>query len=179
MRGTVLGQQHAGQGGSGPRLPVAPRREARVTCPAAPAAAPHRRARQGLSAGRSVVLPPWPPPGEGGLSVTPSISSAFVLVRIRCCRRSSLASNRNGLISCSTRARVLVALLEGPPSPRQISYYKNQTDDVLSRSLFKKVDGREGLLYDDFHFVVAVVRRHRCIHHNGLRDRIATRSCRS
>ena len=117
MRGTVLGQQHAGQGGSGPRLPVAPRREARVTCPAAPAAAPHRRARQGLSAGRSVVLPPWPPPGEGGLSVTPSISSAFVLVRIRCCRRSSRASNRNGLISCSTRARVLWPSLRDHPHP--------------------------------------------------------------
>ena len=50
---------------------------------------------------------------------------------------------------------------------------------MLSTILFKKVDDREGLLYDDFYVVVAVVRWHRCIHNNGLRDRIATRSCRS
>jgi len=54
-----------------------------------------------------------------------------------------------------------------------------RTDHVLATLLVKKVDDREGLLYDDLHGVVAVVRRHRCIHHNGLRDRIATRSCRS
>jgi len=45
--------------------------------------------------------------------------------------------------------------------------------------LFKRVDVRGGLLYDGHYIVVAVVRRHGCIHHNGLRDRIATRSCRS
>ena len=70
---------------------------------------------------------------------SPSIWDASVFVRIRCCRRSSRASKRNGLISCSTRARVLVALLEGPPSPRQISYYKNRTDDVLSTAFSKKL----------------------------------------
>lgn len=32
------------------------------------------------------------------------------------------------------------------------------------------------MLYDEFYIVVAVVRRRGCIHHNGLRDRIATRS---
>jgi hypothetical protein len=44
---------------------------------------------------------------------------------------------------------------------------------------FKRVDVRGGLLYDAGYIVVAVVRRQGCIHHNGLRDRIATRSCRS
>ena len=44
---------------------------------------------------------------------------------------------------------------------------------------FKGVDAGRGLLYDDPHIVVAVVRRRGCMHHNGLRDRIATRSCRS
>ena len=54
-----------------------------------------------------------------------------------------------------------------------------RTDHVPATLRVKKVDDREGLLYDDFYGVVAVVRRHRRIHHNGLRDRIATRSCRS
>ena len=68
----------------------------------------------------------------------PRISPASALVRVRCCRRSSRASNCSGLTSCRTRARVLVALLEGPPLPGQISGYKNLTDDALSREPFDK-----------------------------------------
>ena len=69
---------------------------------------------------------------------SPAPSPASALVRIRCCRRSSRASNCSGLTSCRTRARVLVALLEGPPLPGQISGYKNRTDDALSREPFHK-----------------------------------------
>ncbi|MDZ4854361.1 MAG: hypothetical protein SGJ26_05820, partial [Nitrospirota bacterium] len=38
-----------------------------------------------------------------------------------------------------TRARVIVALLEGPPSTGQIMCYKNRTDDVLSTGKMDKV----------------------------------------
>ena len=57
-----------------------------------------------------------PPPSSGSVAIAAHRAPA----------------NRSGLTSCRTRARVLVALLEGPPSPGQISGYKNRTDDVLS-----------------------------------------------
>ena len=174
-----------GKGLRGRGLRWPPRRGTRVTCPAAPSAAPHRPAPHGLSAGDPSILPPGSLRARAALPAAkrplrhPRISPASALVRIRCCRRSSRASNRSGLTSCRTRARVLVALLEGPPSPGQTRATKTGQMMCSLQSHFMKVDGREGLLYDDFDFVVAVVRRHRCIHYNGLRDRIATRSCRS
>ena len=120
------------------------RRGTRVMCPAAPSAVPHRPAPHGLSAGDRSCTP------LGSLRVRaaplaakrplrhPRISPASALVRIRCCRRSSRASNCSGLTSCRTRARVLVALLEGSPLPGQISGYKNRTDDALSTEPFHK-----------------------------------------
>ena len=57
----------------------------------------------------------------------------------------SRASNRSGLTSCRTRARVLVAFLEGAPSPGQISWYKNRTDDVLATFPFQLVEEKERL----------------------------------
>ena len=72
---------------------------------------PHRMVR-----GHDALVLHTQAPGEG--CADPREAGG---ARVRCSRRSSRASNRSGLTSCRTRARVLVALLEGRPPPGQIS----------------------------------------------------------
>ena len=113
MRGTVLGQQHAGQGGAGPRLPVAPRREARVTCPAAPAAAPHRPA----GAKRRSIRRPAPPLG---------------LLRVRAASRSPPASrppsSSSGSVAAAAQRAPRTATVSSPVAPVPVSLWPSLRD---------------------------------------------------